>query len=335
MQPLLLDSLIDQLPVGVIVLDEDARIRSFNRYEERLSGKRREEVLGRDFFDDVAPCTRQIDLESRLRDGLQRRALDLDVEFAFPYPYNRVPRDVRIRAVSVETDGPPATVLLVEDITARRNLERETVGLLARLRGLLHRYVGAPYADALEASASGIIPATDEPAFVLFADLVDFTAFASRVPPAELFGRLNAPMGEAIAAVTGHGGVVDKLLGDGILGWFRPTLHGERALYDALRAANEIQRRAAVRGFRFRVGLASGTVTFGTVGSADFGNVTVLGHTVNLARRLQETANPGEILLSEEVATAAAPVVDVAPVACVLKGIGAARAYRLVDLRLP
>lgn len=335
MQPLLVDSLIDQLPIGVIVLDSNAKIQSFNRYEERLSGKLRQNVLGRDFFDDVAPCTRQIDLEGRLRDGLARRKLDLDVEFTFPYPYNRVPRDVRIRAVSVETEGPPATVLMVEDITARRNLEREAVGLLARLRGLLQRYVGAGYATALEASPGGIIPATDEPAFVLFADLVDFTAFASQVAPAELFGRLNAPMGEAIAAITGHGGVVDKLLGDGILGWFRPSIHGERALWDALRAAAAIQRRAAGHGFRFRVGVASGTVTFGTVGSADFGNVTVMGHTVNLARRLQEAANPGETLISEEVAAAAAAVLDVAPVACVLKGIGPVRAYRLVELRLP
>lgn len=331
-----LENLFDHLPVGIILLDHDGTIRRFNRYEEQLSGKRREDVMGRSFFDDVAPCTRDIALEDRFREGVARNRLELDIEFSFPYPFNRVPRDVRIRATSIPGANEVAHVLLVEDITARRNLERRSHALLGNVRSLLQRYVGQDYAHALQAAPDGTLVAADEDAFVLFADIVGFTSFAKDIAPSELFGRLNEVMSDAIGAVHRHGGVVDKVLGDGLLAWFRPQVAGERALWDALRAAWAI-RRSARPGLSFRVGVAHGPVTLGTLGSPEYGNVTLLGHAVNLARRLQEVAPPGEVVLDERVARAAGGAVDVTPITgATLKNIADdVTVFRLDAVRLP
>lgn len=330
------ETLFDQLPIGVILLDGDGTIRRFNRYEEQLSGKRRADVLGRSFFDDVAPCTRDIALEDRFRDGVVQNRLDLDVEFRFPYPYNRVPRDVRIRAASIHETDHPVHVLMVEDITARRNVERRSQELLGNVRALLTRYVGAEYANALEATPDGVLVATDEHAYVLFADIVGFSSFAKDLAPSELFHRLNQVMGEAIAIVHRYGGVVDKVMGDGLLAWFRPQLAQERALWDALRTAWAI-KRSARPGVSFRIGVAHGPVTLGTIGSQEYGNVTILGHTVNLARRVQEAAPAGEVLLHARVVDAAGDAISVTPVPGVtLKNIAEdVTLYRLEAVHLP
>ena len=332
----LLENLFDHMPIGIILLDRDGTIRRFNRYEEQLSGKRRADVIGRSFFDDVAPCTRDIALEERFREGVARDRLDVDVEFSFPYPFNRVPRDVRIRATSIPGADRSSHVLLVEDITVRRNLERRAGELLGNVRALLERYVGAQYAHALEAAPGGTLVAADEDAFVLFADIVGFSTFARDITPATLFARLNEVMGDAIAIVHRHGGVVDKVMGDGLLAWFRPQVAGERALWDALRAAWAI-RLSARPGLSFRVGVAHGPVTLGTLGSPEYGNVTLLGHTVNVARRLQEVAPAGEIVLEERVASAAGGAADVTAIPNVtLKNIAdSVTVYRLDALHLP
>ena len=332
----LLENLFDHMPIGIILLDPDGTIRRFNRYEEQLSGKRRDDVIGRSFFDDVAPCTRDIALEDRFREGVARNKLDLDLEFRFPYPFNRVPREVRIRAVSIPGSVAAAHVLLVEDITARRNLERRSQDLLVNVRALLERYVGTEYAHALEAAPGGTLIAADEDAYVLFADIVGFSRFAKDITPAELFERLNQVMGDAIAIVHRHGGVVDKVLGDGLLAWFRPQVTKERALWDALRAAWDI-RRFARPGLTFRVGVAYGPVTLGTLGSPEYGNVTLLGHAVNVARRLQEAAPAGEVVLDAHLVEAAGDAIDVTAMPGVtLKNIAdSVTVYRLDALHLP
>lgn len=331
-----LEALVDNVPIGVIVLDSDGLIRRFNRYEEQLSGKLRQQVLGRSFFDDVAPCTREIALEDRFREGVRSDTLDIDVDFQFPYPYNRVPRDVRIRARSFKTAEERSHVILVEDITAKRALERKNHELFERVRRLLQRYVGHNYTAELENAERGILPATDEQAFVLFADIAGFSSFAKDVAPAELFARLSATMGDAVSAVHRNGGIVDKLLGDGLLAWFRPSQSGERAVWNALMAAREI-RRLQRPGLQFRVGVAFGDVTYGTLGTDAYGNVTLLGHAVNLARRLQEAAGVAEVFVDAAVVDAARGGMDVTPIVGVrLKGIDdAATVYRVEHVHLP
>jgi len=334
-----LDAVLDRLPIGIVVLDDDGRVQLFNRYEQQLSGKRRSKVVGRAFFEEVAPCTQDIKLKEHFFEGIRKKRLALDVDFEFPYPYNTVPRTVRIRALSIDAGRLPVHTILIEDITARKNLERANQDVTLRLRELLARYMGRDYAQELERTPEGRIQEREEEAVVLFADLTGFTAFASSLPPSELFGRLNGRIHDAISAVLRYGGVLDKLLGDGVLAYFRPREAKEHAVWDALRAARDIVRTSTSEGcaLRFRVGVATGPIVIGTVGSQDFGNVTVIGHTVNLTKRLQEAAQPGEVLLSAELAERAGAVLSATPIFGLnLKGIpNVQTAYRMDRLELP
>jgi len=116
--------MFDALPVGVVVLDPSGNVVVFNSHEERLAGRKRERVLGKPFFVDVAPCMNVRELAGVFFDGVGRGSLDERIEFSFPFPHVDQPRDVVVRLRSFIVDGAPHGLLLVEDVSMQRSLDR-------------------------------------------------------------------------------------------------------------------------------------------------------------------------------------------------------------------
>ncbi|MGH7179386.1 MAG: adenylate/guanylate cyclase domain-containing protein, partial [Tepidisphaeraceae bacterium] len=148
---------------------------------------------------------------------------------------------------------------------------------------------------------------------VLFADLSNFTSVAERLSPEELFRVLNAYLEEASAAVTDLRGIVDKFVGDGVVAFWGPPLESDHATGACLAALRLVNRAgnstttANLPTLRVRVGIASGPVLVGNVGSRSKYNYTVMGDAANLASRL-EGANKfygTQILVSAATANAA------------------------------
>jgi photoactive yellow protein len=129
----LLDSVFDNLPLGVVVLDANGRVVVFNRAEQELAGRSKDRVMGKAFFADVAPCmnVRELGHDFRARVGDPR--LDVTVEMSFPFPYVDRPRDVRVRMKSLDVAGDPYALLMVEDIS----LAREAARMRETLQSLL------------------------------------------------------------------------------------------------------------------------------------------------------------------------------------------------------
>ncbi|MDB4943356.1 MAG: sensor hybrid histidine kinase [Labilithrix sp.] len=121
---LLLGPVFDALPVGVVVLDEAGLVRVFNKHEERLANRQRARVIGRAFFEDVAPCMNVQELAGEFFDHVRTGSLDTRVEFSVPFPHVTQPRDVVVRMQSVIVAGAPHGLLLVEDVTMQRAVER-------------------------------------------------------------------------------------------------------------------------------------------------------------------------------------------------------------------
>lgn len=74
---------LDELPVGMIQLDRRGTVLKFNRTESDLAHYARENALGRNFFDEVAPCTKVQEFHGRFLEGVERRSLHV----AFPYEF--------------------------------------------------------------------------------------------------------------------------------------------------------------------------------------------------------------------------------------------------------
>jgi adenylate cyclase len=159
-------------------------------------------------------------------------------------------------------------------------------------------------------------------ASILFTDLRGFTRMTERFAhdPAGLLGVLNAHLKKVLRSISICGGVVEKFVGDGVMATFGASGHQpdhvDRAMAAAigLIGANEsLNRRYAPEwGFRLEVGvgIASGPVVIGAVGSAERSELGVLGDAVNVAARLVTNAGPGEVLMTGTVYRAVAAMLQ-------------------------
>ncbi|MEL7158602.1 MAG: adenylate/guanylate cyclase domain-containing protein, partial [Actinomycetota bacterium] len=136
---------------------------------------------------------------------------------------------------------------------------------------------------------------------VLFADIAGFTALAERRDPEEVKHLVDRAFERLARDITAFGGMIDKVLGDGIIALFgAPIAHeddAERAVRAGLRMqqtvaglSQELQPPIAVR-----IGINTGEVLVG--GSAAGGDYTAMGDVVNSADRLQKLAEPGQTLV--------------------------------------
>ena len=152
---------------------------------------------------------------------------------------------------------------------------------------------------------------------MIFTDVRGFTALTERMGPEALIALLNRYFRTISAVVVEHGGLVTRLGGDSLLAVFGTPLnpaedHAHRAvqaawgLMPALAAFNQAQVRQGEPTVRIGVGVATGPVLAGNVGSEERLEYTVLGDAVNLASRLEAMTKELEakILLSEETARA-------------------------------
>jgi adenylate cyclase len=132
---------------------------------------------------------------------------------------------------------------------------------------------------------------------VMFADLSGFSAMSARTDPHALTVSVNRYLGCIVDEVETTGGYVDKFIGDAVMAmWNAPVDdpdHALHAVHAALAAATRIRRLRAEdearggEGFFIKIGINSGPVVVGNVGSERRFNYTVIGETVNLASRLE------------------------------------------------
>lgn len=151
---------------------------------------------------------------------------------------------------------------------------------------------------------------------ILFADIAGFTELSSALDAEELHALVSRFFAAADGAVAHYGGTVDKHMGDAVMALFgAPVAHGDdplravRAAFD-IHGAMEAVSAEAGRKLRVHVGIASGEVVAGGLGSEQRQEYTVLGDSVNLASRLDSLAEAGQTLISEAVYRAVTNHVD-------------------------
>jgi class 3 adenylate cyclase len=141
----------------------------------------------------------------------------------------------------------------------------------------------------------------------LFADVRGFTAFAARVPPEEALATMNDIFACLCEVVGSEHGIVSRFLGDGMLALFGAPLalddHASAAARAALEARAKIdvwadaRRRRGLEPLCIGLGLNTGSLIAGCVGTRERTEYTVVGHAVNVASRLVAAAEPSQILI--------------------------------------
>ena len=203
-------------------------------------------------------------------------------------------------AVAVATGG---TYVLEENRRRVFAQGRQIASLHQQVDVLFHRYLSRDVASAL-LDGGDILGGELVEATILFADLQGFTSLSERSDPRAIVGLLNSYFDAAVPAIFNQAGSVIGFAGDAIVAVFNaPTRQPDHALR-ACRAALDLQAAVdalPIAGSRpqFRVGINTGEVVVGSVGSDEMRNFTAIGDAVNVAARLQTYAQAGEVVLGQ------------------------------------
>ena len=203
------------------------------------------------------------------------------------------------------------TAIAVENARAHERLAREEVAR-ANYSRFLPEYV---VKQMLENPESFKLGGVNQTITILFADIRGFTRISEHSPPEKIVGLLNRYFSAMTDIIFAHGGTLDKYLGDGLMALFgAPTATPEDAS-NALNAAVAMQRRVLSINLELHnegipeigvgIGLHTGEVTVGYIGSERRSEYTAIGDAVNTASRLESNALGGQILLSDATAKAA------------------------------
>ena len=136
---------------------------------------------------------------------------------------------------------------------------------------------------------------------IFFSDVRGFTAFSERNEAAQVVDCLNSLLTVQTDLIIKHGGDVDKYVGDEIVALFSGPDATLRAAQSSLEIQHELEVTGGHDGLLVGIGLNSGDVILGMVGSEKRADFTVIGDNVNVASRLCDVAKPGEILISDSV----------------------------------
>ncbi|MEO7038749.1 MAG: adenylate/guanylate cyclase domain-containing protein, partial [Candidatus Elarobacter sp.] len=283
---------------GVITIDGHGTVATFNDAAAQTFGVRGEEMIGRPAraLDALIPGVTAL-LDDAV---LPAKAAELEANHS---TRGTLALEVRIAPVDLP-DGTAAQgwAIAVTDLTERRKLERLHAADLEQRRAIgdaFSRYLAPHVVEQLMRSPGGVALGGERAAAtILFADLEGFTELSERLDAERVVDILNAFFSAAVQIVFEHDGLLDKFYGDGLMVVFGPPRVREDDATRALAVATALHRAAATilaegKPLRLSIGIATGEVVAGHIGSPRRMDYTVIGDATNLASRLQSAAPAG------------------------------------------
>jgi adenylate cyclase len=223
-------------------------------------------------------------------------------------PLNRL--NEKMRQVAKGDYAAKTTVLDDDEIGELKAGFNEMVDGLAereRLKDTFGRYVSVEVAKRLVESGAVSLGGESIEATILFSDIRDFTSMSERMPPQELVAFLNEYFSYVTVPISAHNGMINKFIGDAVMAVFAPQFGSKNHVDDAVRAALGMRAKLAelnARGgpeIKFGVGIHTGTLVAGNIGTEKRLEYTVIGDTVNVASRIEgQNKDLGSVILISE-----------------------------------
>ena len=195
--------------------------------------------------------------------------------------------------------------IAIENAKLYENIREEE-----RKRGIYQRFLSPQIVDEIMNKAKTIsLGGRRQNVTVLFSDIRGFTEITEAKPPEYIVDLLNEYFAEMIDVIFKYGGTLDKFIGDGLMAVFGTPIYYKDHAKRGMAAALEMQERLKALNMRNRkrgfvelavgIGINTGSVIAGNIGSEKRMEYTVVGNGVNIASRLEGLAQGGQILITE------------------------------------
>ena len=181
-----------------------------------------------------------------------------------------------------------------------------------RLRNRLERFHSPQVIEMIlkesEEEQEDLMEPKDLTATILFTDIIGFTGLAEEMTPREINLMLNQFFSRMTDIIFKYDGMIDKYIGDCVMAVFGAPMEKKKDPERAIQAAQEMRKElekmmedeGLEKTFSVRIGINTGRVVAGNIGSPNRLEYTVIGDPVNIASRLESIAKPNQILIGEE-----------------------------------
>jgi adenylate cyclase len=296
----LMDNIFASIASGVITTDIRDNITLCNPAAESILGVRADGSIGR-AYQQVFPAVSRTPLPRLVEEVKRHRERYIGYEVDVDLPERgRVNLSMNLSTLRDVQDATLGVAIVVDDLTEKKRFERE--------RAMIKRYLPSQLVDSLPDGLSELrLRGERQQITTLFADIRGFSTFSEKSNPEKVVEVINQYFALALTAVEQQEGIVDKYLGDAVMAHFntplRPVVgHAWRAVlaaWDFKQAIEQhLQQVPDEDKLTVGIGINTGEPVVGNVGAEDRMEYTAIGDAVNLAKRLQESARGGQILLS-------------------------------------
>jgi len=293
------DSILKSTSNGVLTLDENHKILVANEMALTILQASRESVIGKSLESVFGDKNHWITTSLTRVEQTGLEDTHVDAELALP-DGQTASVNMSVMPLVDSAEETIGSMMMIEDITSEK-----------RVRSTMSRYMSAEVVEELLSSGEAQLGGQNQHVSILFSDLRGFTTVSETLGARDTVSMLNEYFEEMVEVIFQNAGVLDKFIGDAIMALYGVPFNGEQDADNAVNTANDmftalrvLNARRAGRGMDpvdIGVGISTGDVVVGNIGSTRRMEYTVIGDSVNLAARLESATKyyGAHVLLSE------------------------------------
>ena len=297
---------LDTIYDGVCIVDQNLKVIFWNKGAEHITGYTNPEALDSPKQTHLlkmsdehgqAVYSNNRDLLNVISNGEPQ---ELKVYFTHKLGY-RFPVTLYLHPICDGEGNRIGVIQIFRDIS----IEEKVQHIEERYKRVIRQYVSeTTYKEVIRAvnSKDYGITAYNRNLTILFMDIVGFTSLSEQLAPEKVVDMLNAYFTQTSRIIEKNQGDIDKFLGDGVMAIFKDPERAVQASLDmlpeGLKTLNRELKAKKLPVINLRMGINTGNLIQGNIGSRDRKDWTVVGDVVNTAYRIEESAEPGHILIS-------------------------------------
>ena len=294
----LMDNVFASIASGVITTDVEDHITLLNRAAEEILGVLAVQVEGQPYLQSLTGLEPPLSgMVERVRRHDRVESLELDTKLA---RRGRVNLNLQLSPLKNAQNDTLGVAMVIDDLTEKRRREKTI--------DHVRRYLPPALVDSLTSVEHLQLGGTRRTISILFGDVRGFTTYSEQIEPEKVVDVINRYFTMAADAILLYEGIIDKFMGDAVMGLFNtPFLpqkdHALRATRVALGIRQGLHKLRETlppeQHLQMGIGIHTGEAVLGNIGSLHRLDFSAIGDAVNLAKRLQEVAGAGQILISQ------------------------------------